>query len=137
MKIVLDTNVLVSGIFWRGSPHRILELWIQKKLFLIVTEDILHEYDLVLRRFSFKDISVCEHWLNLIIRNSGIVIPVPLENLCRDPADQKFLEAAVAAKADYLISGDKDLLILQEILGIPIVSASRFVGQIKYFKKYR
>lgn len=64
--------------------------------------------------------------LALLRRRATVVHPGEAVRLCRDPADDKFLECAVAAGADYLVSADEDLLMLQEVQGIPIVSAPVF-----------
>lgn len=87
MRILLDTNVVLSGILWNGPAKRIITLWLENRLTLLVSLPIL-EY-------------------------------------------QMFLEGAVGGKARYLVSGDKDLLVLKEVRGIPIVSLSVFLGQIK------
>lgn len=67
MKIVLDTNVFISGLFWKGPPQKILEAWAQQKFKLAITPSIIEEYRRVLEELSTKfDITIGEKLLNLI-----------------------------------------------------------------------
>lgn len=70
-------------------------------------------------------------WDQLLANTSERVEPLPLTPVCRDPKDHIFLEAAVGGKAEHLVSGDKDLLVLKGIRGIPIVSPGIFLRHAK------
>ena len=76
MRIVLDTNVLISGIFWSGTPSKILEYWINDKYQILTTKPILEEYSNVLNRVSNgKKDSLVNAWMLFIVEN-GIVVNV-------------------------------------------------------------
>ena len=132
MKIVLDTNVLISGIFWQGVPSEILKAWSAGKMTLCISPEILDEYLEVSKALSKKYPSVeIEPVLDCIARYSkmyfGVVLPAPVS---RDPDDDKFLACAMSAKSKVIISGDKDLLDIKTYSGIKIYSPSDF------YKKY-
>jgi putative PIN family toxin of toxin-antitoxin system len=126
MKIVLDTNVFISGIFWDGSPRKILSLWAKNKIDLLITKKILNEYLRVLHKID-KDGNIAKKWGAFIIEHSIIINDKELIQLCRDPDDNKFLNCAITGKADYIVSGDKDLLSLKKIGSIRIVNTSKFL----------
>lgn len=131
MRILLDTNVVLSGILWNGPAKRIITLWLENRLTLLVSLPILEEYRDVLGRFIKPNTELFARWDHLLANATERIEPIPLALRCRDPKDQMFLEGAVGGKARYLVSGDKDLLVLKEVRGIPIVSLSVFLGQIK------
>jgi putative PIN family toxin of toxin-antitoxin system len=112
MKVVLDTNVLMSGIFFAGPPARILTAWAEDHFDLLATVDILAEYRRVGSRLRKKYPSVdVDPVLDLVIRESRIVEPVPVEaDACSDKDDLKFLACALAGNADCVVSGDRALL---------------------------
>lgn len=108
LKVVLDTNVIVSALLKpRSHPARILRLIVQGDLKIIVNEHILSEYFEVLSRPKFDfDMSQVKIILELI-RNKGIVAPSLLQRFnLPDSSDEPFLEAALATKADALITGN-------------------------------
>ena len=129
MRICLDTNVLLSGIFWKGIPGRIIDAWIEEKFDVIVSPSVLEEYISVLRRLgSSVDLSLVEKWIPVIFEKV-LTILVPSSSLqwSRDSDDDQFIELALAGKADYLVSGDRDLLDLVGTLPIRIVSPRNFL----------
>lgn len=114
MKIVLDTNVVVSGILFGGMPSKVLEIVMEDDYQVILSEEIMHEYiktlDRIYKKIKNKSESAKEILDTLIseaiaIDNTDIETPE-----CRDPYDIMFLQAAIAGKDKFLISGDKDLL---------------------------
>lgn len=113
MKIVLDTNVFISGIFWDGSPHKVLSLWAKNKISLLVTKKILNEYFRVLHRID-KNGDIARKWGAFVLANSLILEDKELVRICRDPEDNKFLNCAIVGEANYLVSGDDDLVISQD-----------------------
>ena len=131
MRVVVDTNVLVSGIVFGGVPGRILDAWIEKRFELIVSPDIVDEYTRVgerlVQRYPKADLRPV---LALIARSaesiSGVSIPV---SVCEDPDDDKFLACALAAGADLIVSGDRGLCAVSGHEGIPILTPRRFVDQ--------
>ena len=111
MKVVLDTNILVSGIFFRGVPGKILGAWVEKKFEIFVTPSIFDEYANVFEALGSKEEdSLKAYWIAAVAEHAHHVLgPKSYPRVCRDPHDDKFLYCAASVKADYLITGDKDL----------------------------
>lgn len=112
MKIVLDTNVFVSGIFFSGAPHRILLAWRYRQVTVVYSSSIYQEYERVLGELSgnFPGING-EPFLDFLRRYGEMVQSVAASGVsCRDPADIKFIDCLLQSKARCLVSGDKDLL---------------------------
>ena len=112
MRIVLDTNVFVSGVFFGGVPGRILEAWRDARVRLVLSADILDEYQRVGQvlgsQYSGVDL---EPFLRLLTVQAEIVEAPDLpEPVSADPDDDKFLACAIAAGVAVIVSGDKDLL---------------------------
>lgn len=128
MRVVLDVNVVVSGIFWSGPPNAILRRWLQGKMTLLVSAPILVEYREVLERMTGSSgTAIFTKWNRLLTEFSEIVEPRKRAGICRDPDDDKYLEAAAGGNAQVLVSGDKDLLVLKKIDGIPILTPRAFL----------
>ena len=129
MRVVLDTNVLISAIFFSGPPSRILSAWIDDRFDLVVSTDILTEYREVTGRigheFSGVDLAPV---LDRIAVHALLVIPVKLpDDACTDRDDIKFLECAVACGANCIVSGDRALLKSSGYGGIDVVTPRQFV----------
>jgi len=131
-KVVLDTNVLISSLLKPKSKARgIYRLALRGEIELYTSVDLMNELSRVLEypKFKFEELQKKVFLKNLtrvatILVNPGLRINVIKE----DPPDNKFLECAVEAKADYLISGDnKHLLPLNNFEGIKIISPSEFL----------
>ena len=122
MRVVLDTNVLISGIFWKGPSEKLLARWVGKAFTLLVSRPILEEYERIFQRIEDPENTALLHWWRrVLLELSEWIEPFPLAKTSRDPNDDKFLEAAVGGKADVLVSLDKDLLSLIKIRQIPII----------------
>jgi putative PIN family toxin of toxin-antitoxin system len=129
MKVVLDTNVLISGIFFSGPPHRILQAWRNGKVQLAVCLEILAEYRQVAVRLSekYKGIDISS-LLDLVAVHSHLVRAAPLPKpICDDPNDDIFLACALAAKTRIIVSGDKHLLAVSGWAGIQVLRPKTFV----------
>jgi len=129
MRIVLDTNVFISGIFFTGPPYQILKAWRDGEVQLLVSPSILDEYQRIGVELSlqFRDVDL-KPFLDLLTIKAEIVLAPALPPVIHDdPSDDKFLEAAVAGKASYISSGDKHLLKLYEYQGIQILKPIDFV----------
>lgn len=128
MKIVLDTNVLVSGIFWTGGPSAVLNHWINDRFELLLTDEIFDEYIRILFKISKgeKD-DLVNKWLILFAENSTFVTVKKRFDLSPDPDDNKFIECAVSGNADFIVSGDSHLLDLKSILNTEAISPSGFL----------
>lgn len=129
MIVVLDTNIVASATFWRGKPAHCLEAWVLGKYDLAISHPVLSEYEDVISRLTVRyPTKQPTDWLNAIRQAGHLHFPTILAPSTPDPNDEMFIECAVAAQADYLISGDKGhLLALKHAGGIPIVSVSDFL----------
>ena len=112
MRIVLDTNVFVSGVFFGGVPGRILDAWRDARVQLVLSAEILAEYQRVGQVLAAQYPGVdLEPFLGLLTVQAEIVEAPDLpEPVCFDPDDDKFLACAIAAGVAVIVSGDKDLL---------------------------
>lgn len=128
MRVVIDTNVLISGIFWGGIPFEILDLWVRDKIVLLTSEAILSEYARVLQEYGLKRnrTDLTEAWLHFIVQYSHLIHTHRKVHVCRDADDDMYLDCAVEGSAEYIVSGDKDLLTLQNFMGVKIVSPMNF-----------
>jgi len=124
MRIVLDTNVFIFGIFWEGNfCSQIIDKW-RKGIFQLVSSPKLVEELLeTLRGFKISmPEEMIQEWKNFIIENSIMVDPiVAIKAVNDDPEDDKFIETAVYGKADFIVSQDKHLLKLKEYNKIKIL----------------
>ncbi len=133
MKVILDTNVLVSGIYFGGVPGQIVDAWSEDVLSLVLTPGILEEYarvghDMAARypdgRKAFASM------LEILAVHSRILNASPLPSrVSSDPDDDKFLAAAVASGVRVLISGDRHLLDVSGWRGIEVLTPRQFVRQ--------
>lgn len=129
MRVVLDTNVLMSGIFFTGPPGRILAAWTEGQLDLLASVDILTEYRRVARRLAQRYPSIdVDPVLDLVVRESRIVEPIPLPaDACDDEDDVMFLACAIAGDATCVVSGDRALLRASGYKGIDVVTPRNFL----------
>ena len=129
MRIVLNTNVFISGIFFTGPPYQILKAWRDGKVQLLVSPSILDEYQRigVELALQFRDVDLRPFWDLLTIQAEIVLAPTLPQVIHDDPSNDKFLEAAVAGNASYIISGDKHLPKLSEFQGIQILKPKDFV----------
>ena len=134
MRIVLDTNVFVSGVFFGGQPVKILAAWRNGEIQLILSPEILEEYVAVLQRLEkYLPAVEAKPVIELILAGSKIISAPPLEKpVSSDPDDDKFIACALASKAKVIVSGDKHLLAANGFQGLDIVKPSEFVK--KYLK---
>ena len=93
MKIIIDTNVFASGVFWKGPPFRVLQIWQQGRIHLIVSRSILEEYRRILLYLSEQRPGVkIDRVLELVDLHAEVVEPVAFARpVCSDPDDDKFL----------------------------------------------
>jgi putative PIN family toxin of toxin-antitoxin system len=133
VRTVLDTNVFVSGVFFGGPPHRILELWRDRRIRLAVSAEILHEYRRVGRRLAVSHPGVdLEPFLTLLAVYADIVRALPLaERVCDDRADDMFLACALAARTRVVVSGDRHLLKVSGYRGVEVVRPRDFLERMR------
>ena len=135
LKVVLDTNVLVSALLFKDELSKLLFPLKQKKFILLFSEETLNEFIKVLHypKFSLTEDEI-EYLLQFEILPYSKIVEVTFKfdkEICPNKDDQKFLELAVSAKANYIITGDKDLLNLKEINKIKILSPKEFLSLLK------
>ncbi len=130
-RVVIDTNVVVSGVLVdEGLPASILDLAANKKILMIVSENILAEYEEVLRRPHFKiALARIKQVLSTIRKTSSVVRPTLTLAISRDESDNRFYECAEAGKADYLITGNTKHFPLSH-KGTKIVTPREFIELI-------
>lgn len=127
MKLVVDTNVMISGVFFGGFPQKILRSIINKELTAYATVDIIDEYkEVVQEMIERKQGHISKDILTPLIKAMNIIEPVSEVKVCRDPDDDKFISCAKDAHALYIVSGDKDLLVLKQYENIQIITAKDF-----------
>ncbi|MBI5178722.1 MAG: putative toxin-antitoxin system toxin component, PIN family [Nitrospinae bacterium] len=129
MRVVIDTNVLISS-FFGGNPRRVIDLWKNEQVTLCVSGKILDEYAAVVKRLGLEGYPEFQEMLALFSRGHSLVFTTKtpkIEAVPQDPDDDKFIECAVALKAEVVITGDKALGALKEYRGIPIVTPARFL----------
>jgi len=131
MRVVLDTNVIISAIFFWGPPSRILSAWLEDAFELVISPEILEEYREVAGRIGEKFAGVeVGPVLDRMVLHARIVVPVELpDDACTDRDDIKFLECALGCQADCVVSGDRALLRSSGYEGIAVVTPRRFVQQ--------
>lgn len=135
MKLVLDTNVFISGVFFSGPPHQILQAWRDGKIQLLVSPEILEEYrrvgETLAEHFPGVDLQPI---LDLLTTNAELVLSPPLpEPLCSDPDDDKSFACALAGNAKLIISGDRHLLKVSGYRGIRVFRPRKLLDD--YFQK--
>jgi putative PIN family toxin of toxin-antitoxin system len=130
MKIVIDTNVLISGVFFGGFPGKILSGIVNGRWTAFATAEIVDEYEKIVQEMiDRKQGNINKGLLAPLIRAMKMIESSTHVELSRDPDDNKFLGCAKDAKAMYIVSGDKDLLVLEQYENIQIVTAKAFCEQ--------
>jgi putative PIN family toxin of toxin-antitoxin system len=126
MKIVLDTNVVIAGFASRGLCESILELCLDSHR-IVLSEELLDEIERNLSNKIKLPAGVIDEIVRLLVEHGDMLEPASLPlDLCRDPDDVMILGLAVAARADFIVTGDQDLLALNEFRGIPIMTPRSF-----------
>ncbi|MCD6284271.1 putative toxin-antitoxin system toxin component, PIN family [bacterium] len=131
IRVVLDTNVFISALFWKGAPYQIFRKILEGAVLNFVSPQILKELkERLLYKFKLPPEKVKEY-LETIVFNSKITYPKKKLNIVKkDPSDSKIIECALEAKASFIISGDKHLLEIKRYKGIKIVTPREFLVQI-------
>jgi putative PIN family toxin of toxin-antitoxin system len=137
VKVVVDTNTLISGSLWQGPCALFLDAAARGKVELVLSPKLLAEFAAVVARPKFaarvaERVTTANDLARKLSEQVTIVsasqLPLPPE--LRDPKDLHVLECAVAAHADAIVSGDEDLLTLRSFQGIPIMNASEALQQL-------
>jgi len=130
MKIVLDANVVIAAFASRGLCESILELCFHSHE-IVPSQELLEEILRNLRQKIKLPGGIVKDIGNLLREHASIVSAIPLAaDLCRDPDDVKILGLAIAANADCIVTGDKDLLVLKKFQGVPILTPRSFANML-------
>lgn len=131
LKVVLDTNVFVSGVFFSGPPYQILKAWQSGEFELVVSQEILVEYRRVAEILSDERPQVdLNPILTFVIEHAKVYQPVVLkESICEDSDDDKFFACALASGSKVIVSGDKHLLKVSGYEGIEVLKPREFVDK--------
>ena len=129
MKLVLDTNIFISAFYWGGNPQKILDRVVEGKDELYISNEILDEISAVMKRPKFK---TCAETIDRYIKTiekmgKKVFIAGNIKGICRDGDDDNKIECGVACKADFIITGDEDLLVLEEYQSIRIVTPKDYL----------
>ena len=130
IRALLDTNVLISSIFWKGSPRKVVDAASSFKFEALISIFILQEIERVLLRppFLLPPIRIQQILRDILSYKKNINEKILKRKITvRDLQDQKILEAAIGSKAQFLITGDNDLLVLKNIQNLTIISPSDFL----------
>lgn len=133
MRVVIDTNILISATFWSGKPKQLLNQVRHEKITFLTSAVLLAELREVLTRedkpfkLSVREaLRVSTEMADL----AEIISPHTLVTACRDDADNRVLECAVDGRADWIVTGDRDLLDLKVFEGIKIVTVAQFLRTV-------
>ena len=132
MRAVLDTNVVMSAIFFGGVPFDVLDAWHNGEYELVVSEAVMSEYREIAERMKAKFPSIAtERWLSYIEGHATMVFAEPLaEQVCEDADDDVFLACAIAANATIVCSGDRHLLACNGWNGIEVLVPRMFYNRL-------
>ena len=130
IRVLPDTNILISSVFWRGNPYEVVRRGILGEYQLVISAEILDEVvDKLRNKFKFPEESIQE-LIDILMTYCHIIEPTSKFDIVRDKNDNKIVECAFDGKADYIVTGDPDLLELKEFKGIKIVKAKEFLEMI-------
>ena len=133
MKVIFDTNVVASASFWRGAPFDCLAAWAQGRCIAAVSSNLLAEYHETIEELRLDYPSrKCVEWVEALTESAELVFPTDrATGATPDPDDEMILECAVAAEADFIVTGDKKhLLPLREFQGVQIICAVEFLKRL-------
>jgi putative PIN family toxin of toxin-antitoxin system len=131
VKVVIDTNIFISGVFFSGPPYQILNAWRNQKFQIVISFEILDEYYRIAEELSdqFPGADL-DPILDLFITKAELIEAALLdEAVCDDPDDDKFFACAIAGGVNLIISGDKHLLKMSGYQGIKVVRPRQFVDE--------
>ena len=131
MRVVIDTNVVISGAFFGGIPRKIMEMAIDERFSVCANDNIVQEYkETTQEMIADKKGHINENVLSSFLRELELLSPQSSLSVCRDPDDDKFINCAIDAKAIYVVSGDKDLLSMGQVEGILMITAREFYDKL-------
>jgi len=129
-RVVLDTSVLISALLFKGELSRLVVQWQMGVFIPVISKETFEELEAVLGYPKFR---LSNEEKRLILREEILPFFEVMEvrekvrGICRDLADDKFVSCAVSAGADFIVTGDKDLMAVKRYRSVKIVSASEFL----------
>ena len=127
MRIVVDTNVIISGLFFGGNPSKVLMAIVDSKVNALATKEIINEYINVIERMMTNKTKSFElATLDTLFTSFELIDRKTVLELSRDPDDNKFIECAIDGNAMYIVSGDNDSLVLKQYNDIKIITVNDF-----------
>lgn len=129
--VVVDTNVWISGLFWHGAPTAVVDRFEGEEIIPCFSFETFREWEEKVLHIAqeFHRMPVYVTYRRLIVRRAVLVEPDEHVTVCRDPKDNQFLDVAVASEAPFLVTGDKDLLILKSFRTTRILTPREFLKQ--------
>ncbi len=130
LKVVLDTNVLVSALLFKGELSRLVDLWRKGNIIPLFSRETFREFKAVL---GYPKFSLTAQEIKILIEEEVlpffeiIDITGKARGICRDSDDDKFIACAVSASAEFIVSGDRDLLDIKKHKSVRIITASEFL----------
>lgn len=130
LKLVLDTNILVSALIYGGKPEQVYNLILEKQITAITSTILFSElFEVLIKKFNFDPRRV-KQLERIIKKHFKVVYPNETINAVKDDDDNRVLEAAKEGKCEYIITGDKELLKIRKYKHIKIVTAEEFLNEI-------
>lgn len=130
IRLVLDTNIVISSILTRGLPYFIVQLVFKKKVELVLSPILLEEYTLTIRRPKFKKVQRAGH--NIIKELGNLATMVhpeeKIDYIQADLSDNRVLECAVVGDAQYIVTGNKKHFSFSQFKGVKIVNPEGFIA---------
>jgi uncharacterized protein len=136
VRVVADTNTVVSGLLWHGSPAQVIDAARTGLVVLSTSASLLAELDQVLHRpkFALRLARTGATAQALVVGYAALarlVVPATIAPVVEaDPDDDAVLACALAARAEMIVSGDSDLLALESYEGIPVITAAQLIARI-------
>ncbi len=129
IRIVVDTNVIISSIFWRGNQFEVIRKGLLEKYHLVSSTEILDEVIEKLRNKFHLPEDKIQELVDILLTYCNIIEVKSKFDVVRDKTDNKIIECAFDGKADYIVTGDSDLLELVEFKGIKIFTPKKFLQE--------
>lgn len=132
MRIVIDTNIIASALFFGGKPYQLLRYVMESRVDVVASKEIVDEYEEIVLRLQRKYPAINSRIPLQDIISKFEIIRVNSEiHISRDPADDKFISCALDGKCLYIVSGDSDLLEIESYEGIEILNVSDFLNRFE------
>ena len=130
IRVVLDTNVLVSALLFKTTLSKVIDLWQGGAIIPVISKDTFQELRAVLEysKFALSPDEIRSLLEQEILPFFEVIdVGEEVKGICNDPADDKFISCALSAFADYLVSGDKALIDLKQYKSVKIIKPSEFL----------